>query len=77
MLGTLKYEELIGCLLPGTLDNGENWGNQVFECHLVQSRKISLGFSIFKILSGATMKALEGRIRPAGRMFHTPVIEVS
>ena len=38
----------------------KNWGNQPFQCHQVQARKILLGFSLFQIPLGATLKVFAG-----------------
>ena len=38
-------------IIPGTLNNGEELGDQSFKC-LLLARKISLGLSVFKISSG-------------------------
>ena len=50
-------------------------GKPAFSMPASARQKISLGFSLFKILPGTTLKALEGRIRPVGRMFDTPALE--
>jgi len=66
---------IIRYFLSGTLGNGENWRKQAFKCQLVQVKQISLGFSLFKIALGATMKTLVGQILPVGHMFDTPDLD--
>jgi len=46
----------------------KNWRNHAFKFYLVRAIEISQGFSLFTILSRATLKAL------VGRMFDAPGI---
>ena len=60
--------------LSGTLNNDEKPVEPPLLIPLVQARKVLTGFTLLKIPSKTTLKAMAGRILPAGHMLYIPAL---